>query len=87
MADETTTVTAPPAAPKKSKAPRILLGFVPTTPVPFTGKEALLAYGRVAAYGGVAWLTFNKNRKVSYTFMGLAAVCIATSLSSHLWGK
>ena len=84
MADELTTTPAPA---KKSKSARLALGFVPTTPVPFKGDEAFIAYTRVALYGGAAYLTFKKYRKVSYVFMGLTAVCLATSVSSHLWGK
>ena len=84
MADETA-IVAPVV--KKSKAPRLVLGMLPTTPVPFNGKDGLIAVSRVLVYGGAAWLLFKKQRKASYVCMGLAGLCLATSLSSHMWGK
>lgn len=72
---------------KEGTLNRIALGLVPFTPVPFTGKDSLLAIGRVAAYGLLSYWTFNKMRPVSYAFMGAAGVSLATSLTAGLWNK
>lgn len=63
------------------------LALVPFTPVPFTGRSALYSWGRLIAYGGLAALTYKKNRKLSYLFGAAAGVSLLTSLASNSWEK
>lgn len=65
--------------------PNIGLALLPFTPVPFTGTDALYAWGRLLLYGAIAGATFRKYRMVSYVAMGAAGVSIMTSLSQ--WKK
>jgi hypothetical protein len=82
MGDDT-----PAAQPQKSGTERIILGLLPFTPVPLTGPDFLLAWGRLAGYSLLAYWTFNKTRPISYAFMGAAGVSLATSLTAGMWNK
>jgi hypothetical protein len=75
----------PPPAPVPS-ARRAIVGFIPFTPVPFTGKDSPIAFGRLVGYSLLAYLTFNKMRPASYALMGAAGVSLATSLLAG-WGN
>jgi hypothetical protein len=66
---------------------KIAVGFLPFSPVEFTGPNALLAWGRLIGYSVLAYYTFNKMRPASYVFMGCAGVSLATSLSATLFHK
>lgn len=63
-----------------------LVGCVPFTAVPFTGPDALIAFGRLAGFSLLAYWTYNKMRPASYAFMGAAGVALTTSLLAG-WGK
>jgi len=76
-----------PSADAGKKAGRIVLGFLPFTPVAFVGEDAWIAYARVTLYGFLAFKTFNGMRPVSYGLMTAAGVSIATSLTAGAWGK
>jgi hypothetical protein len=81
---------APPSQsnpPAKVDLEKLALGLIPFTPVQFTGPDALLAWGRLAGYGLLAYLTYNKIRPVAYIALGAAGVSLATSLSAKAWGK
>lgn len=76
----------PNILPKRMKAaPRILLGLVPFTPVEFIGKDAWLAYSRIAGYGVLAYFTYNKMRPLSYIFMASAGTALISSLTAGYW--
>jgi hypothetical protein len=77
---------APPATGSGVKS-NIALALLPFTPVPFTGSESLLAYGRIALYGIAAGLTWEKHRKLSYIFAGAAGLSLVTSLSANAYQK
>lgn len=53
----------------------------PLVHVSFTGNKKLYAYGRIALYASLAYVSYRKARKLSYAFMGAAAMSTATSLS------
>jgi hypothetical protein len=74
----------PPAPAQKSN---MALALLPFTPVPFTGSDSLLAYGRIALYGVAAGLTWEKHRKLSYVFAGAAGLSLVTSLSANAYQK
>jgi hypothetical protein len=76
-----------PSVTAGKKAGRIVLGFLPFTPVAFVGEDAWIAYARVGLYGFLAYKSFNKVRPISYGLMAAAGVSIATSLTSGAWGK
>lgn len=65
----------------------LILGFIPFTPVQLSGPDALIGWGRIAAYSLLAYATFNKMRPVSYIAMGAAGVSLATSLTAKMWSK
>lgn len=71
----------------KPKRYNLALGVLPVTPVSFQGKDALVAYGRVLGYGTLAYLTFKKNKNLSYIFMGATALSLATSLAGQSWNN
>ena len=73
--------------PAKINFEKIALGLVPFTPVQFTGPDAGLAWGRLAVYGLVAYMTYNKIRPVAYIALGAAGVSLATSLTAKMWSK
>ena len=84
---ETFRETSLPNPPAKVDLEKLALGLIPFTPVQFTGPDALLAWGRLAGYGLLAYLTYNKMRPLSYIALGAAGVSLATSLSAKAWGK
>ena len=73
--------------PVKVDFEKLALGLIPFTPVQFSGPDALLAWGRLAGYGLLAYMTYNKMRPLSYAAMGAMGVSLATSLSAKAWGK
>lgn len=83
MSDPTPNVLTLP----KLSMEKIVLGLLPFTPVPFSGSDSLLAFGRIAGYSAIAYFTFTKMKNISYGFMGAAALSLATSLSAGLWKK
>jgi hypothetical protein len=80
-------------SPEKSNPPsnanleKLLLGLVPFTPVQFTGSDSLIAWGRLAGYGLLAYATYNKIRPVAYIALGAAGISLATSLTAKMWSK
>lgn len=66
---------------------KIVLGLIPFTPVQFAGPDALIAWGRLAGYGLLAYYTYNKIRPVSYAAMGAFTISLATSLLGKAWSK
>jgi len=74
-----------PQAPAGKTPSRIPAAFLPFVGVPFVGEGALWAYARLALYGGIAYLTFEKHRKLSYLFMGAAGLSTLTSLGAKVW--
>jgi hypothetical protein len=76
-----TTITTGKPAPTVSDASKIGLKLLPFTPVPFSGTEAMYAWGRLLGYGAIAGLTFTKHRKISYVAMSAAALSLVTSLA------
>jgi hypothetical protein len=66
---------------------KIAVGFIPFTPVPFAGNDNAIAWGRLVAYGLLAYFTYNKMRPASYVCMGAAGISLATSMSAGLWSK
>jgi len=76
-----------PSVTAGKKASRLLLGFLPFTPVAFVGEDAWIAYARVGLYGFLAFKTFNGTRPISYGLMTAAGVSIATSLTAGAWGR
>jgi hypothetical protein len=83
MSDPTPNILTLP----KLSMEKIVLGLLPFTPVPFSGSDSLLAFGRIAGYSAIAYFTFTKMKNISYGFMGAAALSLATSLSAGLWKK
>ena len=73
--------------PSAGTVGRIVLGFVPFTPVEFFGKDAWIAWTRVAGFSLLAYLTYNKMRPLSYGAMGAVGVSLATSLMGKAWHK
>jgi hypothetical protein len=73
--------------PQPKNYDKLLLGLLPFTPVQFTGKDALLAWGRLAGYSLIAYYTYNKMRPLSYIAIGAAVTSLATSLSGKMWEK
>ena len=43
----------------------------------------MIAYGRIALYGALSYITWKKARKVSYGLMSAAGLSLLTSLSSE----
>lgn len=76
-----------PSVTAGKKAGRIVLGFLPFTPVAFVGEDAWIAYARVGLYGFLAFKTFNGTRPISYGLMTAAGISIATSLTAGAWGR
>lgn len=76
--------TAPPGSsvPARFDAGKIAFKFLPTTPVGFTGEDAVYAWLRLALYGSVAYLSWGKARSLSYIAMGAAGVSAAVSFST-----
>lgn len=68
-------------------AGRIALGFLPFTPVQFTGPDAWIAYVRLGIYGFAAYGLWNKTRKISYVLLGAAAISATTSAMAQVWNK
>lgn len=60
---------------------KIALMMLPTSPISFTGDEAIFAWGRLALYGAVSYMTWGKARKISYAAAGCAGLSLITSLS------
>lgn len=83
--DDTPEVT--PNPPTKANYEKLVLGLIPFTPVQFSGPDSLLAWGRLAGYGLLAYATYNKIRPVAYAAMGAAAVALCTSLTAKAWAK
>jgi len=73
--------------PRSTNLEKLALGLFPFTPVQFSGSDSLIAWGRLAGYGLLAYLTYNKMRPLSYIAIGAAGVSLATSLSAKAWGK
>lgn len=73
--------------PQKANYDKLILGILPFTPVQFTGKDALLAWGRLAGYSLLAYYAYNKMRPLSYIAIGAAVTSLATSLSGKMWEK
>jgi hypothetical protein len=65
----------------------IATGLLPFMPVKFEGGDTLLAIGRIAAYGLLAYATYNKMRNVSYALMGAAGLSLITSISASFWNQ
>jgi hypothetical protein len=78
------TDTTPPVKAQKSN---IALALLPFTPVPFTGSESLLAYGRIALYGIAAGMAWEKHRQLAYILAGAAGLSLVTSLSANAYQK
>jgi len=74
----------PPAKTPKSN---LALALLPFTPVPFTGSESLLAYGRIALYGIAAGMAWEKHRQLAYVLAGAAGLSLVTSLSANAYQK
>jgi hypothetical protein len=72
------TVLASMAATKSN----IALDLLPFTGVPFSGSEAIWAWGRLLGYSAAAYLLWKPSRTASYVFAGAAAISLATSLSA-----
>lgn len=79
--------TAASSNPLKANHEKLVLGLIPFTPVQFSGSDSLIAWGRLAGYGLLAYYTYNKMRPVSYAAMGAFTVSLATSLLGKAWGK
>jgi hypothetical protein len=60
----------------------IALDLLPFTGVPFSGSEALWAWGRLLGYSAAAYMLWKPSRTASYVFAGAAAISLATSLSA-----
>jgi hypothetical protein len=63
-------------------ASKIGLALLPTTPVPFTGDTAWLAWARLLGYSAVAYFAWGKARPLAYIGITAAGVSLATSLSA-----
>lgn len=87
MAHEETTPSVPETPVTPSDSNRIALALFPFTPVPLTGKDALMGWGRLALYGSIAYMTWKPARKISYGFAGAAIVSAITSISGNAWSK
>jgi predicted alpha/beta-hydrolase family hydrolase len=61
---------------------KIGLALLPTTPVPFTGDTAWLAWARLLGYSAVAYLAWGKAKPLAYIGLAAAGVSVATSLSA-----
>jgi len=83
-ADAPSTQSNPPS---KVNLEKLMLGLIPFTPVQFSGSDSLIAWGRLAGYGLLAYATYNKMRPLSYAAIGAMGVSLATSLSAKAWGK
>ena len=79
--------TPPPAPVTNGNLKNIGLALVPFTPVSFSGQDSLYAWGRLALYGTGAALTWQKQRKLSYVFLGAAGLSLVTSLAGNAWGN
>ena len=73
--------------PQKRNLEKLVIGLIPFSPVQFSGSDSLIAWGRLAGYGLLAYLTYNKMRPLSYVAMGAAGVSLATSLTAKMWAK
>lgn len=63
------------------------MGLFPLTPVKFAGEDMPLAIGRIALYGGLAYVMYGKSKKAGYFFAGCAGVSALTSIMSNQWSK
>ena len=79
------TTTAP--VDKMAGIKNFAVSMLPFVPVSFTGPNAIAAYTRLALYGSISYLTFKKNRNLSYIAMGAAGLSALTSLSSGMAAK
>lgn len=82
--------TIPANAVTSKGMQKVIVGLLPFTPVPFSGKDMPLAVGRILLYGGVAYLLWGKekealNRKISYAAIVAAGLSIATSISASAY--
>jgi len=73
--------------PQKTNLEKLAIGLIPFSPVQFSGSDSLIAWGRLAGYSLLAYMTYNKMRPLSYIAMGAAGVSLATSLSAKMWSK
>ena len=64
---------------------KFALSLIPFTPVPFTGENAWMSYVRLGGYLSLSYATWGRMRKLSYAFMGAAAVSAATSFAANAW--
>jgi len=79
--------TAARSNPLTGNHEKLVLGLIPFTPVQFSGSDSLIAWGRLAGYGILAYYTYNKIRPLSYAAMGAFTVSLATSLLGKAWSK
>ena len=76
--------TAANPVDKMAGVKKFAFSMMPFVPVSFTGPDAIAAYTRLALYGTVAYVTFKKNRNISYIAMGAAGLSALTSMSSGM---
>lgn len=69
-----------PATVPQNMSGRLALALVPTVAVSFKD-DPLLAWGRLALYGTVAYLAWGKIKPVSYAAIAAGGVALLTSLS------
>jgi len=73
------------AVARKNPGGRIALGFVPFTPVHFTGQDSWIAYARIGLYSVLAYAAWNRMRPVSFASMVAVGVSVTTSLLGKSW--
>lgn len=66
---------------------KIGLALVPFSPVPFTGTDAMYAWGRILLYGGIAVAAYNKNKTLATVMGSAAGLCVLSSLAGTSWRK
>jgi len=83
--------TAPAEVPKPDlitlvpNPRKIGLALFPLSPVKFSGDEAVLAWGRILLYGGIAYLAWGKSKFIAYSAAGAAGACAISSLTATAW--
>jgi hypothetical protein len=66
---------------------KIGTALVPFIGVPFTGSDAIYAWGRLLVYGSVSYLCWKRNKTIAYAAGAAAGVSLATSLANTSWGS
>jgi hypothetical protein len=79
----------PPLSPEQAgnALKKFAVSMCPFTPVKFEGEDFPWAVLRLGIYGGLAYLSWNKTKKLRYAFAAAAGVSALTSTMSMVWRK